>query len=110
MKTISVKSLFTVLFLCLGSGTSLAGNGHVDKVTDVHVESIEGTGLKQMTVQNSILNPMEIEYLDAARKYLFETFGQKAEKWPIMVDLPNARALYLEGSEGQFKEILFERQ
>jgi hypothetical protein len=62
-----------------------------------------------MKVQNSILNPMEIEYLDAARKYLLETFGQKAENWPILIDLSNARALYLEGSEGQFKEILFER-
>ena len=98
MNRISQNGFGLIAFLTSFFATAsiaIAGNGHVDRVVDVAVESISSDGLKQ------------IKYLDLARKHLILNFGLDAENWPIMVDLANHRVLFSGQVREQLSEILF---
>jgi hypothetical protein len=102
------KSISVLAFslLAFASPHALAGSGHVAKVVDVQVDSVDN-GLKQIKIKNSVLNPEEIKFLDLTRSFLSAQFGPEASQFPVMVDLIRQRSFYWNPSTQQMIEIPF---
>jgi hypothetical protein len=102
MKNIVVCSI-VMLVPCLG----FAGNGHVNRVIDVEVESTSVDGLKSLSVRDTVLRVDEIDYMDRTRQLILSKHGESANDWPIMVDTKSKTATYFNRTTEKYTVLKF---
>jgi len=102
MKNIVVCSV-VMLMPCLG----FAGNGHVNRVIDVEVESTTADGLKSLSVRDTVLRVDEIDFMDRTRQFVVSKHGDRAKDWPIMVDTKSKTTMYLNRETGKYSTLKF---